>query len=408
MFTDLPANMLGCFLMGLLVSGDETLGIPIDMPVAMLPQKHWFQSLYVTQIGLRTGLCGSLTTFASWNVQMVQMMCGNLVIVESQWVSALFGYAVGWMVALKSYEMGRDVAVALHRWNNPALAEEANHIRSQQELGILVHRNLPELERRFLHNLDEKIASERNLDASKVKLLEQWKEQTTNHRGGAYWKELREIEQTVLVRDEEPREELMEVARDAGWDVAALWEWKIHTKDKKERTDEEMKDDKTFGLEAQVHALFLFISTCFLIWGFVALQSPEMTVVTYRTNFLSTLLSPFGTLLRWLLSSFNGSIRKEGWEWLPIGTLAANLLAVAISGLAAALTLGTSNPAIKMWEAAVKTGFAGSLSTVSTYIAETEGLLRALPRHAWGYYYSFGSILLACLVGIIFYLWAVV
>lgn len=339
---------------------------------------------------------------------MVQMLCGNLAIPQSQWVSALFGYFVGWMVALKSYELGLHAAVALHRKSNPKLAAEANHIRSQQVLGILVHRDLPELERRFLQNFENEIESE-NL-RSKVELLQQWKEQTTNHRGGAYWAELREIEQTVLVRDEDPREELMEIAQDAGWDVSILRQWKDHSKSIEENAGDDLTQagEKAFVVETQLHAVLLFLSTCFLVWGFVALKNPEASTVMYRTNFLSTMLSPFGTLLRWVLSNMNGSIRRKDWEWLPLGTLTVNLLAAAISALVAALTLQTTDITNKMWGVAMKTGFAGSLSTVSTFVAETEGLLRVLPQHLWGYYYSFGSLLLACIVGIIFYSWAAV
>ena len=418
MFTDLPANLLGCFLMGLLVSGrDVTVGttkLPsVDLPVALLPQNHVLQQWTVTHFGLRTGLCGSLTTFASWNVQMVQMICGQLVIQRSQWVSALFGYLVGWMVALQAYHVGTHVAVMIHRQTNPILAQEANHYRMQQEqLGIMVHRDLPDLERRFLHNFEVKL--DEIIDVSKVALLQAWKDQTIPYRGGAFWVDLQEIEQAVLVRDEEPRSELLEVARDAGWDVAKLREWKRYSKE--ERSSETSviaaaagDNNKAFLAETQLHGTLFFVTSCLLVWGFVSLsQQQQAPYVTYRDNFLSTLLSPCGTLLRWKLSHWNGRITRKHWEWLPIGTLAANLLATTISALAAALALQTTDPTFIMWERAIKTGVAGSLSTVSTYVAETSCLLQALPRHAWGYYYSIGSLVLACCFGVVSYVWAVV
>ena len=56
--------------------------------------------------------------------------------------------------------------------------------------------------------------------------------------------------------------------------------------------------------------------------------------------------------------------------------------------------------------AALKSGFAGSLSTVSTFVVESVALLQSLPQHAFGYYYSVGTIVSAALLGIICYAWA--
>lgn len=422
LFSDLPANMLGCFLLGLLISSAGDTTIPVDMPMVILKQHSTSQQRRVLHMGLRTGLCGSLTTFAGWNVQIVQMLCGGTTIPDSQWVSALMGYLVGWMMALQAYQIGMHVAIFIHRFNNPILAEEANHIRIQFERGILVHRELPDLERRFLHNF-------RAQDNHAVHpLLQQWKDQTTPHRGGgAYWKELCAIEQAILVRDETPNEVLQQVARDAGWDVNTLQEYKETTSSAKQEqstvsdvadtttrktatksTEEQQQEEEPLARvasiqELQLHGLLFFIATIFLIWGYIALagQSDAFSV-TYRTNFLSTLLSPLGTLLRWKLSSLNPKYS------FPVGTLCANLLAVFLSSLIAGLALQATSSTVKLWEAALQTGFCGSLSTVSTYIAETHGLFQALPRHAWGYYYSLGTLGLACIVGVASYIWAVV
>jgi fluoride ion exporter CrcB/FEX len=85
------------------------------------------------------------------------------------------------------------------------------------------------------------------------------------------------------------------------------------------------------------------------------------------------------------------------------------MIAVVISAVMQAL-MHVVNPdsylALSFFEA-IKVGFAGSLSTVSTFVAETDGLLKALPRYFWGYYYSFGSLLLGLILGLLSYGWSV-
>ena len=70
LFRDMPANFLGCFIMGFIS--------PLDLKkTSRIPwhhQHHPLQQDHVFHTGLGVGLCGCLTTFASWNSQMVVMM----------------------------------------------------------------------------------------------------------------------------------------------------------------------------------------------------------------------------------------------------------------------------------------------------------------------------------------------
>ena len=47
--------------------------------------------------------------------------------------------------------------------------------------------------------------------------------------------------------------------------------------------------------------------------------------VCRRGQWLAVLLGPFGCTIRWLLSKTNYKLRGR-WNWLPIGTFAANML----------------------------------------------------------------------------------
>ena len=74
-------------------------------------------------LGLRTALCGSITTFSSWNAQMVLMMDGTGTVLGSQVVAAIFGYVIGLQVAVASFRAGRTLASWFHLEVNPHVFE---------------------------------------------------------------------------------------------------------------------------------------------------------------------------------------------------------------------------------------------------------------------------------------------
>jgi len=496
-FLDLPTNVIGCFFMGLLVSGDGE-SLAINVPMGALPRNHFFQNWVVTHVGLRTGFCGALTTFASWNTQMVIMLFGGRAtkLGRSQWASALWGYIIGFYSALQSYEFGVAVAFAFSRWYNPQLAQEADKIVDKKAIGVLIHRDLPDFERRFLHSiiLEDKQQQQEALHNSKsinqqhelnpseksqsanlqqygegcyedyyqdyIGELQAWKETTGDHRmglqGQSYVTKLHEIEKNLLVDCIEPRQELLEIARDAGWNVDALKNWTtalvreehgaklaenkssalssrggneegsnqygeidINSLDETHVEDAYFTQTNSSVIEVVITLLLFLVCTGGLLTGFFYFSKVEKGYIDndpekvdnelaahYRAQFLASLLSPFGTYTRWYLSRLNGSIRNEKWEWLPIGTLVANMFASSISALCAGilldLNLGQDSLSIAFTKA-IQVGFAGSCSTVSTFSTETAGLLRALPRAFWGYYYGFGTMVCGLLVASICY-----
>lgn len=279
-------------------------------------------------------------------------------------------------------------------------------------------------------------------------------EDNTNDDHENYVHELQEIEKNLLVDKCEPRQELLDIARDAGWDVGALRNWTSaldHEEQKRiivesggrsgsgsgsDGVADESNAAGSIDLETVVESayfngsgtttahtstlllweaavtLVLFVlCTGLLLYGLVVTKDKTDVVSTKSfTQFLGALLAPLGTYSRWYLSRFNGSITTQHWEWLPIGTFVANMLASIISALCAALlvTVPPENYLGHAFLSAIKGGYAGSFSTVSTFVAETTGLLKALPRYFWGYYYCFGSLLVAVLLGVCSYVWAVV
>ena len=84
-----------------------------------------------------------------------------------------------------------------------------------------------------------------------------------------------------------------------------------------------------------------------------------------------------GALLRWALGLKLNAIL----EALPFGTVAANLLAAYVIGLATAFFATTSNLSPE-WKLLIITGFCGGLSTFSTFSMEIVTLLQR-QQFAW-------------------------
>jgi len=104
LFLELPSNMVGSLVMGMLSSTDH--------PLPWFSKDHPLQQRKAFIAGLATGFCGCLTTFASWNTQMVRMLDGAGTVLGPQVFPALFGYAIGLCAAFSSFIMGRH----LHEW----------------------------------------------------------------------------------------------------------------------------------------------------------------------------------------------------------------------------------------------------------------------------------------------------
>lgn len=115
---------------------------------------------------------------------------------------------------------------------------------------------------------------------------------------------------------------------------------------------------------------------------------------TRRGIWASAAFAPLGASTRWILSRWNDS-----GTWFPRGTLVANLLGTLLDAAigAAALRHGISSN-INIVLNALISGFAGSLSTVSTWVNEAAAM--STSRR---YFYLIGSIAAAQIIAITVY-----
>ena len=288
LFIDLPDNMFGSFIIGFFTGhSSEWPAIPF------LTHDHPLQGEHGLHLGIRTALCGSLTTFSSWNSQMVLMMDGTAnPYLGSQVVAALFGYVIGLQVSIVSFRAGRTLSAWFQNRNNPHLFD-SNFIMTDNK-----HR---------CHNQ-------------------------------CYW------------------------------------------------------------LSPVVLLLSTFVLIGLYVWGDV-----YWGMSYYRELWIACLISPLGTIIRWKLSILNGKWSK--YPWFPLGTWLSNftgsIISAALTAVSLKLVSGEGSTTVL---AALSLGFAGSLSTVSTYVKETVELSDKNALYdKKAFLYSYGTILSCCFVGLLVY-----
>lgn len=412
-FADLPSNLLGSFLMGLFQDA-TVLGLAVPMSVAWLGPYHSFQNANVLHTAFKTGFCGSLTTFSSWNAEMVVMIFGTDRSRRSQLWSALFGYIIGMETSLGSFACGCSLARRLHRVFNPILAAEKDANQEKIAQGVYLNKDLPDFERRYLHDLRmENIPGTAELyPTDRIDALTRWRTSTLEVRrvGHDLLPALVEVENALLVLHRRIPPEAESIARAHGWEVDALIEY-VSNKERDFGHLPSVSSSTALGadkhplhnlhqepryLRLPVACIILATVVLLLLMGLILINDQTATSVTNRTMVYGMLFAPSGALLRWKLSSWNGDATclPAGWHWLPAGTYVANVFGSAVSISAVAieyrLNTGYSNMDItNFWVVgtirAIKVGFAGSLTTVSTFVAEVAGFMHGQTDHAYPY-----------------------
>jgi len=432
-FADLPSNLLGSFLMGLF-QDSTVLGLAVPMSVAWLGPYHSFQSAAILHTAFKTGFCGSLTTFSSWNAEMVVMLFGTDRSRHSQIWSAFFGYVIGMETSLGSFACGCSLARRLHRIVNPLLAAEKDARREKIAQGVYLNPDLPDFERRFLPDLKME-----NMDGTaelypmdRMDQLVRWRESTKEVRrvGNPLLPALIEVENALLVLHRRIPPEAESIARAEGWEVDSLIEY-VSNKERDFGHLPSVASSTSLGgvahletntepryLMLPVAAGLLFGVLLLLVLGLIVINDQTATALTNRTMVYGMIFAPTGALLRWKLSGLNGNATflPPELQWLPAGTLSANFFGSAISIIAVALeyrldtgynNMDVSNFWITGTIRAFKVGFAGCLTTVSTFVAEVSGFMHGQTDHAYPYILitlASSCVISCCLYGIIVFL----
>lgn len=125
-------------------------------------------------------------------------------------------------------------------------------------------------------------------------------------------------------------------------------------------------EEKAPSTDARNAAGVTFLFVLISVGAFYGTIS-ESALGFWRKIYAAVLMAPIGAIVRWQLSSLN-----ENFEWFPFGTFCANILACAISftsqGIDTRWNHFSNNSKLVLF--ALRTGLAGSLSTVSTWVTE--------------------------------------
>ena len=382
-FFDLPANMLGCFVMGLLSTG-AVLGLKSKKSLAILPASHHFQDEKELQVGLRTGYCGSLTTFASWELSLLQLLIGSKGGDGGQWQQWLWGYIIGFELAFASHLIGEHAALGTHRWLLPEGSQEP-----ETEVTELEKPTEPQEEGEDLYGSDE---LNDTLDGNQNNQQHNRPETRQDRsRDG-------KVEMTDLERPTDAAEEaedlygtadshqVLTASRSQQTGISSQPRadgqngthprHRAHVTHAKAARGARVSNNKSKqpGLSARLPlTTFICALLCIVLvalWIVLAIVDSERKHSGRRQQWFALLFAPFGCVLRWLLSKLN---TKEYpiLPWFPFGTFAANMIACCIDFIIGGLT---NRYSLGYWPMvilpAIRVGYAGSLSTVSTFIAE--------------------------------------
>ncbi|CEM25707.1 unnamed protein product [Vitrella brassicaformis CCMP3155] len=347
LFSELPANALGSFTMGMAASAVERI------KRATGPSVH---------LGVSTGFCGSFTTFASWMYRVIKHLA------DGQVVTALLMVMLGFHVSIMSFFVGKHAHLLLERMLEPTVAAVA----------------------------EEKEEDTKTVQTGMVDTLSgQHKEAVDSMRGlhremrGAVlrrsWSAILQLdsalENLLFVEDNRPP-----ISRpDNNGDTTADAPAKMPT------------------AEQRFHngCLLLSGTAVFLICYGALVCAAIFDRSSYRFDiyWLPALLGPAGAIVRWQLGKVNKLPRFAGK--FPLGTFLANVVATFANGVLSAVLLlyGYSLDELSgEFTVASMSGIDASLSTVSTFVAELHGL------ELWrAYVYGLLSVVVAVGVGIVPY-----
>lgn len=366
-FFDLPANMLGCFFMGFL-STASALGLKSKKSLAFLPHNNWLQNEKEIQVGLRTGYCGSLTTFASWELSLLQLLIGSKGGDGGQWQQWLWGHIIGFELAYASHLVGEHAALSIHRW----LLREGAQDPDKEEVTDFERPTEAQAEGEDLYGSNEFNevfeGSQRGKPevthggANSNKAVSCDLDEPTgageeaNSTAGSYQHPSARQQGSDVETGKHPRHR--KVSANVG-----------HEQFQKQKAPSRHQPSLAAKLHLTTAACALLCTLLTVLWIVLAILDSERKHSGRRQHWFALLFAPFGCVLRWLLSKLNTMERPL--RWFPVGTFAANMIACSINFIVGGLT---NKYNLGYWPMvilpAIRVGYAGALSTVSTFIAE--------------------------------------
>ena len=348
LFIDLPANILGCFIMGM-VSSLSPEAIRPGGKLPWLRKEHPLQDHEGLYQAIKVGLCGSLTTFSSWNTQMVAMLDGSGTALGPQVMPALFGYIIGMTSSTAAFMAGGRCYEWLYNWSNRRMPSERMSRSAEEDEEQPTSWDTEDSHHRTHHSSSTSPAVHRHQLASRLSSsVESSGRWARSHLFAIF---LHQALPFVLV-------------------VGLLVFYGIA--------------DGVLGIQFYKE-----------LWA-GCLLTPVGVHLRWK---LATL-------------NGRGIGPNHRFDWVPWGTLICNVMAAVIAIIFQALKVkylqdGSEDGIKYPWVVAIvvgmKTGLGGSLSTVSSMVKEIVNLGMLYPTHAKATYYGGGTIVISMFFGLCIY-----
>ncbi|EFC36416.1 predicted protein [Naegleria gruberi] len=302
--------------------------------------------------GLSTGMCGCITTFSSWQVNAaISLMKGDVLSFVSKQV-------VGFTTCYFAFVIAKDITNAILSFVIPVLRKKFGNAKAPQQVTMTSQNSVNSIASSSVASglaedvdIVEPIPNE---DQRKILLEEGEIKYIAESNGELFKRKLLEEYQQI---------------RNAKW---------------KSRTAIKMAVDLFVVLMAVIS---VFI---------VLLGAMNVSKSLDQSLCLTLLVAPLGCLLRYLICKLNITFKAVERFQMPIFTLAVNiigsLILVILQGTA--YVSGFTSGVAVYWIDAFSVGFCGSLTTVSTFIQEVYGLNHTFKK----YLYSLSSIFWTTLV----------
>ncbi|ORX62301.1 hypothetical protein DM01DRAFT_1403974 [Hesseltinella vesiculosa] len=305
-FSLIYAQWVGCFIMG----------------IVTVYKNHLFFVYHSLQVGVATGLCGSITTFSSW-----------------QWgIFAAFAN-----VSADDHSVGKNILAAISQFL-VTLAMSIHGFRTGRHAGFV----LESMQKKYRH-------------WARSKRDQQWQQQTKVCSNGDT------VDETVA----------MPTALPLGTPIANDTKANQHQR----RRSSVARIPKLVSLGFSCNHLtvqdWLVIVFGMLSWVaviLVAALSPNQQELS-----LACVFAPVGALLRWRLSFYNGATK-----FTPLGTFIANIFGTLVLAVLYLLRYSVPvSPISCLVLNALSDGFCGCLTTISTFVVELT-ILRHRQAYAYG------------------------
>ncbi|KAJ1296188.1 hypothetical protein BS78_01G280300 [Paspalum vaginatum] len=154
----------------------------------------------------------------------------------------------------------------------------------------------------------------------------------------------------------------------------------------------------------------VFLSVMMILMSLLWVLSIVLAVIKVRSLadgavlWMGCSVAPPGVWLRWYLARLNGQGigKRRSFKWLPIGTLAANVLAAGIMASLAVTSKAVHTKRSTTILSGIQLGLLGCLSTVSTFAAEVYTMRRS-GQIARAFVYAASTFLLSFVLGTLVY-----